>query len=222
VAVHQRRFPGGTAAVWGVTPGENSVSEKKWQRMDPGDVALFAKEGRIFSVGIVETKIHNAKLARELWKEDEDGDTWEFIYFLRDIRKVDVSYEQSNAAAGYKRNNVIQGFNVLPEDKSAPILRMLKLGDAETPGEKALGEIRKAVAATSEFDPTSETEDRKKTLAAICRRQGQPEFRRQLIEAYAGRCAISGFNVLQTLEAAHIVPYNPENKSSGERNPHAG
>jgi len=80
--------------------------------------------------------------------------------------------------------------------------------DAETPGEKALGEIRKAVAATSEFDPKSEAEGRKRTLAAICRRQGQPEFRRKLIEAYGGRCAISGFNVLQTLEAAHIMPYN--------------
>src|SRR6202035_655927 len=74
--------------------------------------------------------------------------------------------------------------------------------------EEALKEIVKVVAATGEFDPKSEGEGRKKTLAAICRRQGQPEFRRKLMQAYSGRCAISGFNVPQTLEAAHIIPYN--------------
>src|SRR5712664_2953468 len=79
--------------------------------------ALFAKEGRVFSVGTVAMKIHNPKLARELWKEDEDGDTWEYMYFLEDVGRVDVPYEKFNIAAGYKVNNVIRGFNVLPEEK---------------------------------------------------------------------------------------------------------
>ena len=58
------------------------------------------------------------------------------------------------------------------------------------------------------FDPKSEGEGRKKIIAAISRRQGQPAFRRKLIQAYSGRCAISGWNAVQTLEAAHIIPYN--------------
>lgn len=35
-------------------------------------------------------------------------------------------------------------------------------------------------------------------------RQGQPGFRRRLVAAYGGRCALTGWDVLETLEAAHI------------------
>ena len=39
---------------------------------------------------------------------------------------------------------------------------------------------------------------------AILRRQGQPRFRAQLLRAYGARCAITGTDVEQALEAAHI------------------
>lgn len=39
------------------------------------------------------------------------------------------------------------------------------------------------------------------------RRRGQPEFRRRLIAAYSGRCAISGCDAVEALEAAHLLPY---------------
>lgn len=35
-------------------------------------------------------------------------------------------------------------------------------------------------------------------------RQGQPAFRQRLLTAYSGRCAISGTDIVETLEAAHI------------------
>src|SRR5712664_1331876 len=34
----RRMFRRGSAAVWGVTPGEQSASKRKWERMDIGDV----------------------------------------------------------------------------------------------------------------------------------------------------------------------------------------
>lgn len=204
----QAKFPGGGAAVWGVTPGKKSVNKTKWDRMNPGDVAVFSKDGRIFSAGTVVKKMHNPELARELWKENEAGEIWEYMYFLRDVRPVDIPYKKFNAAVGYAGNNVIQGFNVLTEDKSSAVLPLLGMNLAETSGEKELTKIRTAAAEAGEFDPHSEAEGRKRTLAAICRRQGQPEFRRKLIEAYSGRCAISGCDAVQTLEAAHIMPYN--------------
>jgi hypothetical protein len=202
------KFPEGRVAVWGVTPGEESGNKTKWDRMNPGDVALFSREGRIFSAGTVAKKIHDRKLSRHLWGEDEAGETWEYMYFLKEMRSMDIPYKKFNAAAGYKENNVIQGFNVLPEEKSAAVLLLLGMQFVETVNEKELTKVRKAVAETREFDPQNEAEGRKKTLAAICRRQGQPEFRRKLIEAYSGRCAMSGCDAVQTLEAAHIMPYN--------------
>jgi predicted restriction endonuclease len=45
-------------------------------------------------------------------------------------------------------------------------------------------------------------------LVSIVRRQGQSQFRERLIKVYKGKCAISGSDVEQALEAAHIIPYN--------------
>jgi putative restriction endonuclease len=54
----------------------------------------------------------------------------------------------------------------------------------------------------------SEGEDaRRRTMASIVLRRGQPEFRRSLLRAFGGVCPISGCNAEETLEAAHIKPY---------------
>src|SRR5262249_43029577 len=39
-------------------------------------------------------------------------------------------------------------------------------------------------------------------------RRGQARFRANLLKAYKGHCAISGWDVEETLEAAHIIPYS--------------
>ncbi|MBD2054613.1 hypothetical protein H6F88_00965 [Oculatella sp. FACHB-28] len=60
-----------------------------------------------------------------------------------------------------------------------------------------------------DFVEVSTLEDAKeRVLASIVRRQGQSQFRQELITAYKGKCAISGCDVEQALEAAHIIPYN--------------
>jgi len=56
------------------------------------------------------------------------------------------------------------------------------------------------------FSSDNPTESRERTLRSIIVRRGQPEFRRKLIERY-GVCLISGCNVIDALEAAHIQPY---------------
>lgn len=42
----------------------------------------------------------------------------------------------------------------------------------------------------------------------VVARQGQADFRVRLMDAYGGRCAVTGSQVLQVLQAAHIEPYN--------------
>lgn len=69
--------------------------------------------------------------------------------------------------------------------------------------------ISKEVECSNElvFDPTSLEDAREKIIRSIVQRRGQPEFRKKLIEAYGGCCAITGANAEQALEAAHIRPY---------------
>ena len=57
------------------------------------------------------------------------------------------------------------------------------------------------------FDPAAVADARMKTLELVARRQGQQAFRAALMDAYHGRCAITGCAVVDVLEAAHITPY---------------
>lgn len=67
-----------------------------------------------------------------------------------------------------------------------------------------------AADAGGEFEPTGIVDARERVFATIVRRQGQPEFRRALLDAYEGRCTITGCSVVEILEAAHIHPYKGE------------
>lgn len=120
-------YPSGSAAVWGVTPGNKGVNIGKWERLEPGDVTLFARKGYVFASAVVSLKLHNADLARSLWGEDEVGETWEYVYFLDEVKGHQIPYEALNTAAGYAPNNVIQGFNVLDEAKSDAIINAFDL-----------------------------------------------------------------------------------------------
>jgi len=55
--------------------------------------------------------------------------------------------------------------------------------------------------------PENEGDFRLKALREVIVREGQPIFRRKLIEAYDGKCAVTGCSIQVLLEAAHITPY---------------
>ena len=59
-----------------------------------------------------------------------------------------------------------------------------------------------------EFNPKNINNARETTLRNIAYRQGAVKFRRIVLEAYGSVCAITGCDVVQVLEAAHIKPYN--------------
>jgi hypothetical protein len=69
--------------------------------------------------------------------------------------------------------------------------------------------VRDAKKADSEgqFDPKNIKEAREWVQRRINLRRGQPEFRTKLLNAYSRRCAITGCNCPDALEAAHILPY---------------
>jgi hypothetical protein len=57
------------------------------------------------------------------------------------------------------------------------------------------------------FVATNDADGRARVLRLIAMRQGQPAFRSVLMDAYERTCAMTGCNVIPTLEAAHILPY---------------
>lgn len=108
--------------VWGVTPGKKRQNEAKWARIEVGDIALFAANKRIFASAVVTHKIHNRELSIALWGETSEDETWEYVFFVDELKSQDINYEDFNLIVGYAQNNNIQGFNVLDNEKSQKIL----------------------------------------------------------------------------------------------------
>lgn len=76
-------------------------------------------------------------------------------------------------------------------------------------------QVEKIESALSEpFDPKNQDDARERVLREIVQRRGQQKFRKTLIDAYGGYCAITGCSVTPLLEAAHITSYlGPETNS---------
>tara|TARA_Y100000814_G_scaffold73656_1_gene45548 strand:+ start:163 stop:1122 length:960 start_codon:yes stop_codon:yes gene_type:complete len=115
------------AYVWGVTSGKNMVNKNKWAKIERGDTALFSGNGIIFASGVVTHKIHNVDLGLDLWGKDTDENTWEYIFFLDEIKELNIAYLHFNRAIGYKDDNIIQGFSVLDEEKSSKLFEEFSL-----------------------------------------------------------------------------------------------
>jgi hypothetical protein len=75
---------------WGAQPSIDLGNEHTWQAMERGDYVL-AYYGRAYHyVAQVLGKYHEPGLARAIWKEDANGRTWEYMYFLTKPTKIDA------------------------------------------------------------------------------------------------------------------------------------
>ena len=86
----------------------------------------------------------------------------------------------------------------------------VKNADADESASKATDDLERIHAEKDEdgaFSPTDLDDARKRILAAIVVRQGQGAFREKLLAAYQSCCALTGCDVVEALEAAHVVPY---------------
>jgi putative restriction endonuclease len=61
----------------------------------------------------------------------------------------------------------------------------------------------------SPYVPSSQ-DDRERKFKLLNGRQGQNEFRNNLISVYGSYCMITGINVVNVIEASHICPYRGE------------
>jgi len=185
----------GAAPIWGVTPGTNGVNFRKWQRIAPGDIVLFAMGGRFIRSGTVTFLFHNPELARHLWGEDDDGDTWEYVYFLDDLAGLDIPYVAFNSAVGYKINAVPQGFNVLGEELASLYANAL---EPDRVGREALAR------AVVRFDANAPLERMSNAII----RQEQATLRNHLLQGHStGICGICGYKLpANLLVAGHIKP----------------
>jgi hypothetical protein len=116
--VLQAIYPSGECAVWGLTPGEKDINVTKWQRIKLGDLTVFSADRKLFASAVVTYKVQSYELAKHLWGVTETNQTWEYIYFLDEVRGISIPYTDFNPVVEYVPHNIIQGFTILNEDKS--------------------------------------------------------------------------------------------------------
>jgi hypothetical protein len=138
----------------------------------------------------------------------EIPDLSEFVALSERLRQTSEFLERNEtgngmyAAALGNYQKYLQAVGFLPEKKQA------EYGPHRQ-------QVAKIESESSEpFDPQSQEDARARVLREIVQRRGQRKFRKTLIAAYGGHCAITGCSVTPLLEAAHITPYlGPETNS---------
>ena len=150
-------YPSGECNIWGVEPKKGG-NIKQWEKINPGDVAFFARQMKIFASGVVTMKLHNRPLAIHRWDEGADRSTWEYIYFLKEIKTLSTPVEAFNQAVRYMTNKSVQGFSVLDVDRSELALDFFDIPatteeDVETDNSKKL-EARLRTLLTTDMDAT--------------------------------------------------------------------
>lgn len=158
---------------------------------------------------------------RDVEVRDDGG--WRFDYFQegKDPSRRDDDYT-NRALIKNMQDGVPVGVLIQEKKKPDPRYRVLGLaqvtgwagGYFRLEGFNSQGELKPQVATATDAlveavgsEPIDLTDARRRINAAIVARQGAGQFRKAALSAFQGRCAVTGCDVLDALEAAHIVPY---------------
>jgi len=107
----------------------SGVNRGKWLQFAEGDEVLFCGQGKVFASACLRYRLRNRGLALNLWGSDKEGATWEYAYFVGELRDQKISYGQLAAVLGYAPDFVVLGVNILDDDQSAAVLDAFDLTD---------------------------------------------------------------------------------------------
>jgi hypothetical protein len=105
---------------WGATPGSGNI--RNWNNLETNDRILIYRKGTYEYVATIIHKTHNPELAKFLWGTDSSDQTWEYMYFLNNLRELSVPVSDFNEVVDYSPNYVPQGFNPISGDKLTPLI----------------------------------------------------------------------------------------------------
>ena len=72
-------------------------------------------------------KFQNKPLAKKIWGAKDDGETWECMYFFKEIKEISIGIKEFNKLLSYGEENKIFKFRVLDENKSDLLINHFKL-----------------------------------------------------------------------------------------------
>jgi len=192
-------YPGDMARVGGVKRGKRDEQLREWEKLERGDVVLFASGDEVFLSGTITHTIQSKELARELWSEDDKGVTPECIYFIDEMNKQRIPRETINRLCGHEPDMPWDSFTVESERASANVLYAFDLESQVYFPLVPEDEYKRIVQS---FNPTEPVDASRRALM----RKEEGFLRNQLFRGRAmAECAICGRTYpTQFLVAAHV------------------
>ena len=198
---------------WGAMPGKNNI--RNWELMKEGDYVVCVYASYYKFISKCTGKIHSPELAKDIWGS-VDNKTWEYIYFL--CNPLAIDFHLNDIEIGISPIKRFGGFTKISDqrinyikDKFSSIdnfiLQTFNFNFQKSNRKIDLDIFRKNINEQDFFNVKDIQDSRNRILASICRRQGQGKFRKELLNAYEEKCAITNSSIPETLEAAHIIPY---------------
>ncbi len=168
-----------------------------------GDLAYVFKQGDeprgIFAVGTISgpvTENTEASLGENRWQVPLT-----FRALVDPTKKLLVPEAKLLGMPAPEHRWQAQGSGIRLEPEVARAI------DAEVAALLAQPLLRSDAAIDDDFNIDNIKDARERINRSIVLRRGQRAFRENLLVAYDRRCAVTGCNVEDLLEAAHIVPY---------------
>jgi hypothetical protein len=187
---------------WAMTSPKRSI----FDAMRPGDIVLMSEKGtRRFTHYAQVTFKHESKaLGDDLWPVKGEN-SWELIYFLRNIRRISIPKAEFVTRFGYQPNFDVAGVTRVSEERvqafearHGPIEDWFDIPYAHEEFTGTLGELHDAATINYSADDV--------TVVAR-RRRLHARFAAQVKANYEKACAMCGITEQDFLVAGHIVAW---------------
>ena len=110
--------------------GNKETRKSSWDKMGIDDLVLFYKgregnerEGKFVYAGRLLHKQYNKDLGLSLWPLKPGEEPWVCIFFLRDLKPVNIPISVIADAADYSKGFVVQGFMPLKQEATRKLMQ---------------------------------------------------------------------------------------------------
>lgn len=201
---------------WGLEHGEDNIAN--WMVMANGDYVLIEQGNEYRYCARIMGRYESRVAAATWWGQESGGALREYLFFLSEPIEISLpvdEFDEDAATRNGDAHRIPDGLLEKVEQQYRSIDRFVRkrILDRSVGGPilDASGLIQVAETQARRlklYDPDSNHDARDHIFRAIAQRRGEPHFRQQLLTAYGGRCAITAFDAVDTLEAAYILPFN--------------